>query len=130
MDNVIRICGAAVLTVVLSAILKSRGSHLTPYLSEITAILIISGAVTSLVPLFNLIKTLISKGSVTSDVYGTLIKALFIGAICHVIYDLCKENGENMLASAVEFTGNAEIILLSLPLITSLLNDSFKLLEI
>ena len=55
MDNFLKICGAAVITIILSAILKNRGSHLTPYLSEITAILIISSAVTALVPLFNFI---------------------------------------------------------------------------
>ena len=130
MDNFLKICGAAVITIILSAILKNRGSHLSPYLGEITAILIISSAVTALVPLFNFLKGIITDGEITGDLYGTLIKASFIAVVSHVIYDLCKENGENMLASAVEFTGNAEIVLLSLPLISSLLNDTFKLLDI
>lgn len=130
MVNVYKICGAAIIAVVLSVILKNRSSSLAPFLTEITGILIISSVISALLPLVTFIKDLISKGSVQYDLFNTLIKAAVIALVCQVVYDICKENGENMLASVIEFAGNAEIILLSLPLITALLKDTFEALNV
>ena len=126
----LKLCGAAVISIILSAVLKVKSAAFSPYLTEITSILIITSAITTLVPLFDFIKGLISKGAVSGNVYETLIKSVFIATVCHVIYDVCKENGEQMLAGAVEFAGNAEIMVLSLPLITSLLKDAFALFNV
>ena len=130
MYSIYKICGAAVIALVLSLFLKNRGSSIAPYLTEITGILIISSVITALLPLISFIKDLISGTGVKYDLFGTLIKAAVVSIICQVVYDICKENGENMLASVIEFAGNAEIILLSLPLITVLLKDSFEALNV
>lgn len=130
MADLLKLCGAAILAVILAALLKNRNSAISPYITEITAILIISSVIAALVPLISFIKRLISDGYVSYDVTATLLKGAVIAIVCQTVYDICKENGENMLASAVEFAGNAEIILLSLPLLTSLIKDAFELLKI
>ncbi len=130
MVSVYKICGAAIIAVILSTVLKNRSSAVAPYLTEITSILIISSIITALFPLVSFIKGLMSNGAINYDVFETLIKSAIIAIVCQVVYDLCKENGENMLASAVEFAGNAEIILLSLPLVSGLLKDTFEMLNV
>lgn len=123
-------CGASLIAVILSTILKNRNSSITPFLSEITAILIISSVISALIPFVSFIKGLLSDGAVKYDVLGTLLKACVITIVCQTVYDICKENGENMLANTVEFAGNAEIMLLSLPLITVLIKDTFAILKV
>lgn len=130
MVNIYKLCGAAIIAVVLSAVLKSRSSSIAPFLTEITGILIISSVISALLPLVSFIKGLLSDGAIKYDVFDTLIKAAVIAVVCQVVYDICKENGENMLASVIEFAGNAEIMLMSLPLITALLKDTFAALNI
>lgn len=130
MVNIYKICGAAIIAVVLSAVLKSRSSSIAPFLTEITGVLIISSVLSSLLPFVSFVKGLLSGENVKYGVFDTLIKAAVIAVICQVVYDICKENGENMLASVIEFAGNAEIMLLSLPLITSLLNEAFEALNV
>ena len=130
MVSIYKICGAAIISVVLSVVLKHRSSSVAPYLTEITAILITSSTITALFPLISFVKELISDGGIKYDVLETLIKAAVTAIVCQVVYDLCKENGENMLATAVEFAGNAEIILLSLPLLSGLIIDTFEMLSI
>ncbi len=130
MASIYKICGAAIIALVISAVLKNRSSSVAPYLTEITSILIISSIITTLLPLVTFIKGLAADGAVKYDVFETLIKSAVIATVCQVVYDLCKDNGENMLASAVEFAGNAEIILLSLPLVSGLLKDTFEMLSV
>lgn len=130
MVNIYKLCGAAIIAVVLSAVLKSRSSSIAPFLTEITGILIISSVISALLPLVSFIKGLLSDGAIKYNVFDTLIKAAIVAVVCQVVYDICKENGENMLASVIEFAGNAEIMLMSLPLITALLKDTFEALNI
>ena len=118
------------IAVILSVILKNRNSSIAPFLTEITAVLIISSVISALIPFVSFIKELTSGGVVKYDVSGTLLKACVITVVCQTVYDICKENGENMLASSVEFAGNAELLLLSLPLITGLIKDTFDILKV
>ena len=130
MSDVLKVCGASVIAVILSVILKNRNSSIAPFLTEITAVLIISSVISALIPFVSFIKELTSGGVVKYDVSGTLLKACVITVVCQTVYDICKENGENMLASSVEFAGNAELLLLSLPLITGLIKDTFDILKV
>ncbi len=63
----------------------------------------------------------------TADVGGVreeaeiLLKALGIAAMTQITTDICKEAGETAMAGQVEMVGKAEILLLSLPLLTKLL---------
>ena len=130
MSDILKLCGASVIAVILSVILKNRSSPLAPFLTEITAVLIISSVISALIPFVSFIKGILSDGGVKYDVLGTLLKTCVITIVCQTVYDICKENGENMLANAVEFAGNVEIMLLSLPLITGLIKDTFSILNV
>ena len=57
-----------------------------------------------------------------------LLKALGIAYISAFTAELCKSAGEGMLASAAVLAGKGELILLSLPLISRLLEIAAELL--
>ena len=63
-----------------------------------------------------------------SDYAITLMKALGIGYITSITETICSDAGENTLAAAVELAGKAQLILLSLPLILSLLEVASQFL--
>lgn len=128
--DVLKICGAAVLAITLSAVLKNRSSPLAPYLTQITALTVFITVITSLVPLVSFIRSLITKAKVEFELFGLLMSAVAVAIVCQVVSDICKSNGENSLASAVEFAGNAEIIIISLPLLGGLINTAFEVLGV
>ena len=130
LSNIYKLCGAALIAVILATVLKNRSSSIAPYLTEITSILIISSVISALIPFVTFIKDLLSDNTLKYDVLGTLFKSSAIAIVCQIVHDVCKENGESMLANAVEFAGNAEIIILSLPLITMLIKDSIAILDV
>lgn len=118
------------LAVTLSAVLKNRSSPLAPYLTQITALTVCITAVTSLIPLVAFIKSLISKAKVEFEIFGLLMSAAAVAIVCQVVSDICKSNGEVSLANAVEFAGNVEIIIISLPLLGGLINTAFEVLGV
>ncbi len=130
MFSIMKICGAALISVILAQILKNRGSSLSGHLTEITAITILISVIASLSPLISFVRGLITGGDSKTDVITLLMTVVAVAIICQTVCDVCKDNGENTLASVVEFAGNAEIILLSLPIIKKLLDTAFEAMSI
>ena len=128
--DALKVCGAAVLAITLAAVLKNRASPLAPYLTQIATLTVFITTVTSLVPLVAFIKSLINKAKVEFEIFGLLMSAAAVAIICQVVADICKSNGEASLANAVEFAGNAEIIIISLPLLGGLINTAFEVLGV
>ena len=129
MSDILRICGIAVIATVLSAFLKNNAQQISKYITQIASILIITSIIISLSPIIDLLKRSINNSILSVDVLPIIVKSAAIAVICQVISDICKECGEIMLSNAVEFAGNASIVLLSVPVINSLLTDVFKILR-
>lgn len=57
------------------------------------------------------------EGSVSSEYIGVLIKVLGIALVTQFTSDMCRDSGENALASKVEFAGKVIITAASIPVI-------------
>ena len=71
----------------------------------------------------------IISGEGIEEEVAVLVKALGVAAIVQITADICKEAGETTVAGQVEMVGKAEILLLSLPLLSKLLSMIQRLLE-
>ena len=63
----------------------------------------------------------ISRTTVINEFLGTLLKALGIATAVQITADTCKDAGEDSIANRIYLLGQAEIIVLSLPVIKRLL---------
>ena len=113
--TVLQICGVAlsVLMFCLQVGKRSRGAVVA------AAVLFFTASIDGIARLFSFIKEqeqLWGQGE-----YTVLMKALGIGVICQFTAELCRDAGESVLASRVEFFGKIEILLLSIPLLQKLL---------
>ncbi len=66
------------------------------------------------------VRSLLDTGGF-SEYGATLIKALGIAAVCQTGGDVCRDMGENSVASALELAGKLEIVALALPIAADLL---------
>lgn len=128
MEDVLRLCGIAILG--LCAVLLLRERNLTfAVLCGGGAVLVIalylleSGAITAVQTI-----TDAAAESAFADYAAILIKALGIAYISAFTAELCQSAGEGMLASAAVLAGKGELILLSLPMISRLLEIAAELL--
>ena len=126
-DLFLKICGAAILCVVATAVLSEigRGGKLPIRLCG--PILLYGGVLLLLIPLIERLRAL-SEGYALAAYGEVMLKALGIALLAQIVSDLCRDGGESTVASIVEMAGKAVILLLALPLVESLLETVKALL--
>lgn len=117
--------GFAALGAILIFVLKESKSPLVPLLSLVGGILLLSAALSryaeSELPSFLL--SLAGK-----EETKLIFKVLGVGFLTELGADVCDELGAGTLGKRLVFFGNAEILLLSLPVLKELLTLSGELL--
>ena len=127
--NIFSIFGAALLTVVLCTILKTKETRLAQHLSSIAAISILIAAVTALSPMISYLKALSENSGADETATGAVMKAIAISLLSQTVCDICADNGEKTLASAVELSGNVSVLLLALPFIKKITDGVLGILK-
>lgn len=123
-----QICGIGVITAVAALIVKQfRGEMALPV--RLSGSIVILGVVLGLmVPVYVYLDQLTS-GFRLGEYGGVLLKALGIALMTHIGAELCRDCGESGVASCVELAGKCEILLLSLPLIASVMDAAREILS-
>lgn len=121
MDTVIRISGVVVIGLAVSLLLKERYPAVAAGAVICAVLFVFSYTMNSGVK-----ETVDTVARLTSDseVSGhavTLMKALGIAYITSVAQNICAAAGEGILGEAAVLAGKIQLILLCLPLVTSIL---------
>ncbi|MBS5726151.1 MAG: hypothetical protein KHW59_10335 [Clostridiales bacterium] len=128
MADILRLCGIAVLGLCAVLILREKNTVFAVLCGGATVLVIAlylleGGALTAVQTIADA-----AAESAFSEYAAILLKALGIAYISAFTAELCKSAGEGMLASAAVLAGKGELILLSLPLISRLLEIAAELL--
>ena len=127
--KIIAICGVAIITVILVLLLKSQSPGVASLLPSFSVIIITLSVLSALTPILSFVLELSENIGNGKDIIGILIKALGVALLTQIISDICKENGSSTLASTVEQAGNVAILLASVPLMRSLINEIAEILR-
>ncbi|MBO5092689.1 MAG: stage III sporulation AC/AD family protein [Clostridia bacterium] len=125
--NEIKMCGIILCALVVCVVFKNIRNEYSLYIRlAITAIT----SFTSLALFYPILSYIerISKNTAVYTYIPILIKALGIAFCVQITADACKDAGEGTLAERINLFGQAEIILISLPLIKNLFELCEKLL--
>ena len=117
--SIISLCGVAV----VSACVISAIRRLTPELASVSAAVagvILLAIVIELTAPFIEFTSEIAVSVGAESYFSVMLKALAISFCCRMSAEICRDCGEDMLASRVELAGKAGIVLLSLPIISQL----------
>ena len=125
--TVIKLCGIAIIGVVAILIIRVAKSEFAVPLGILTGVIILTSAVATLYPIVSYVQE-ISEGNAFSVYYTTILKALGIGILSQSAVDICRDSGENAIASKLEFAAKAGILLLGLPIIKELLAMTSEIL--
>lgn len=118
--TVLSACGAVILACVLCLTLKQVTPHYGKIVAVSAGVLILGVAISKMRTHWQTLTSFLEIGK-----YGTLFlvlgKAMGIALMVETTADICRDAGEESLASRILFFGKVEILLLSLPLMQSLL---------
>lgn len=127
-ETVLRFSGIALIGVFVSFLLKDK------YRAQGTVAIILAVVLISLESIENGVGNAVSaiaefsEGTELFEYVIVLQKALGIGYITTITSGICRDANESSLALALEFAGKVQILLLSLPLVSSLLEAAKSLL--
>lgn len=128
MEDAIKICGIALIALVLIIIIKQYKPEFAIYISIISGMLIILISIDKISGIINLLKTISNKSGINNSYLEILFKMTGIAFISEYAISICKDYGENAIANKVELGSKAIIISLSIPIITNLLEIILKIL--
>ncbi len=119
--ELLRVCGGALIS--LSCLVALRAFDKTgmgTLVSSVLSFLLIMGAVSAMLPLFDELCSL--SASVLDTKYATLLwRAVCICIVVHLTSDFVRGAGENTLADGVEMCGRGALFALAFPLFSEVL---------
>lgn len=127
--TVLQICGAAVLVAAAGVILKDARAPHPEALTAVFGVIVMGRVLTNTGTVAEFISRM-SRGTSVAEHISTLLKAAGIAFAVDIASELCSGAGEGNIASYVELFGKLEIIVLTLPVVSELIDLSMGLLSL
>ena len=119
--DIFKIVAFAIFGVVMIVVIKQQKPEMALLLSIATGIMIIIVAVTKISGIVSLLNELIDKSGVNKDFLTLIIKVTAVAYIIEFGKNICIDAGQSAIATKLEMAGKVIIVVLSLPLISSLI---------
>ena len=129
MDNeLIRVCALSLVCAIGALILKGINSQSVSALRICGVIAVFGTALAAAGTIFSQTAALIDVSTV-GEYAVRMLKALGLAMLSGICADICRDCGENTVATGVETVGNLSIISLCIPLFSELIGYAQALLE-
>ena len=128
MEDVIKIVGIGLVSLILIIIIKQYRPEFALYISLIAGTIILYLALDKISNVINLLKQICDKSGINSQFLSILIKMTGIAYLAEFAISICKDSGESAIANKVELGSKAIIISMSIPIIYNLLEVILKIL--
>lgn len=127
--NIISVCAFSILAVVLALFLKNNNPIFSLILIVASGILLLIFVLSDISYLLEEIKSLINKSGINNNYLTVALKALGICYLTQFTSEICKDFGQNSIASKVELAGKLMVVTLTLPLIQGIIKIAMELLK-
>ena len=121
-------CALTIVFVLLLLLVRSVKGEFALPLSVCLSVMLAGVALAAATPLIEYINNLAKP--YTGGYLSLMLKAVGISLVTSTSADICRDSGENAIASKVDILGKCEILALSLPLITAMAELIAKVLEL
>lgn len=121
MENIIKIAMTGVVISILVVILKNMQSNIAPLLGVLGSVLIMTTVVNMANNAVVSIKNLFETSKLESETINAVIKIIAIAYTVDFSASLCRDMGENSVASKIEAAGRIFIVVMTLPWVSTLL---------
>ncbi len=128
MEIIFKIIVIGLITCIATLIVKPVRSDFSIIIAIAGGIIIIFLIVNYLTGVFEIIKSIINVTGVNSEIYKFLIKIIAIGYLIEFSAGICSDTGNSSLGDKVLLGGKIIIMVMSLPIITNILQIIMELL--
>lgn len=126
--EIIKIVGIGLISLVIILILRQYKPEYAIYVSLIAGILILTLSLGQLSGIINLLKDISSRASINTKFLSLLLKITGISFLTEFAVSISKDSGETAIANKIDLGGKVLIIVISIPIITALLEIVIKII--
>ncbi len=122
------VCAFAVTASVLAVYFKQVRSEFAVPLVLVCSLVLLKTTLSMIFVNFEFIKTVFEMSSM-NEYTSVLLKTIGVSLTVQTASDICKDAGENAIASKVELFGKAEVLIISIPLIKKIFEVSQEIMS-
>ena len=127
--DIYKIVALSIVAVLLITILKSvKKDDFALLVTIIAAVILFSLVLLKLESIISLLQSLVEKSGINKDYLMLLIKVTGISYVIELATNICKDAGNSAIASKVEMLGKVSIVVLTIPILTSVISTVINIL--
>ena len=127
---IIAAAAAGLVGTVLALILGQYRPEFRMLVTAAVTLLLMAMVLEQLSPVLEQLRSTMELTGLTGDYAAVLFKAVGICLLTQLAGDVCRDSGESSIASKIELTGRAAILLTAMPLIQEVLAWAWELMNL
>ena len=128
MDTIYKIVSIAIITCIACLIVKPIRSDFAIFISIVGGIIILFYTFSYISEVFNVFGNIFKISGASPTLYTVILKIMGIGYLAEFTASICNDTGNNGLADKVLLGGKIIILVMALPIISSILEIIMELL--
>lgn len=120
--EIFQIVAIGLVATILSIVVKNQKPEIGVYISLVAGIIIFLFIATKLQSVIEILSQLANKVNIDSVYLSTILKIVGIAYIAEFGAQVCKDAGEGVMASKIEFAGKILIMVMAVPILVSLMD--------
>ncbi len=126
--EIIQIVGIGIIATILSVVLKQQKPEFALQVSIVTGLLIFIFVISKLNYVIEVLNNLAKRVDMDLLYFSTILKVIGVAYIAEFGAQIARDAGEGAIASKIELAGKVLIMVLAVPVLTSLLDLIIKII--
>ncbi|HCW04959.1 MAG TPA: stage III sporulation protein AD [Clostridium sp.] len=126
--EIIKIVAFAFVALFIVLIFKDRRNDIAVQISIVAGLSIFLFMLSKITAVLQFLEQLATKANIDFIYLNTVLKILGIAYLASFCSEICRDAGENSLASKVEFSGKILILVLAIPILMAVLQSILKIM--
>jgi len=127
-DSLYKIISIAIITCVACLIVKPIRSDFAVFISIVGGIIVLFYAISYLSQIFDVFNNIFNISGINSSIYSVVLKIIGIGYLTEFTAGICNDTGNSSLGDKVLLGGKIVILVMAIPIVTSILDIVVELL--
>lgn len=120
--EILQIVGLGIVAAVIIVVLRAQKPEMAVQVSIVTGVVIFLLLASKLSAVLDLLEGYADRVEINTVYFTTVLKIVGIAYIAEFGAEVCRDAGESSIASKIELGGKVIIVVLAVPIVTSLLD--------
>lgn len=122
MEVIVKIAGIAMISAIAAIAIRKQAPELALVLSLCAGAFVIFVCTGAMASVVEFVKDISSAANISNAIVSPLIRTVGISIVTKLASDACSDSGSAMLASCVELAGSIIAVIISLPLLSAVID--------